>query len=61
MDKDAILGTIRHVFTTIGGALSAKGIIAGSWVEPLTGAIIVFIGFAWSIYEKKQRKENTIV
>lgn len=44
--------SLRHAFTTLGGALAAKGYIDGSAVEPLTGALLVIAGLAWSGFQK---------
>ena len=52
--RQSIGGSFRHVVTTIGGALAAKGVIEASDVELYTGAIMALAGFAWSIYQKRK-------
>lgn len=44
--------SIRHTLTTLGGALAAKGLIDGSSVEPLVGALLVIGGIVWSGIQK---------
>lgn len=51
---DAVMGLVRHLLTTGGGFLAAKGIVASSQVEPLVGAVLVLIGVAWSVINKKK-------
>ena len=55
--KDFLFPLIRHGLTTAGGYLAAKGIIAASTVDEVTGAVIVLVGVLWSIVEKKLLKK----
>lgn len=55
--KDFLFPLIRHGLTTAGGYLAAKGIIAASTVDEVTGAVIVLVGVLWSIVEKKLVKK----
>lgn len=55
MNKDGILGILRHVLTTFGGGLATKGYLDESSVGEIVGAIIVLIGAAWSIIEKRKK------
>lgn len=53
---EMVLGLIRHILTFGGGLLSAKGYIAETDVELITGAVITLVGTAWSAYDKKKNK-----
>ena len=53
MDWKISAGLIaRHVLTTLGGSLVAKGWIEASDVEPAAGAVLVLSAIAWSIVQK---------
>ena len=53
MDWKISAGLIaRHVLTTLGGSLVAKGWIETSDVEPAAGALLVLSGIAWSVFQK---------
>ena len=53
MNKDQILGLIRHLLTFVGGFLITKGVIdQGTSVEAI-GAITTLIGTIWSVLSKK--------
>lgn len=54
MNKDTILGIIRHVLTFAGGILIAKGVADDATVTELIGGIITVIGAVWSILSKKK-------
>ena len=56
MNKDQILGILRHVLTAIGGALMVSGKADESMVAAGTGAIMTLAGLAWSVWEKSQAK-----
>lgn len=55
MDQDTILGLVRHVLTAVGGYFIAKGVISDAQLPDLVGAVMTFMGFAWSVYDKKTR------
>lgn len=55
MNKDTILGFIRHGLTFAGGSLATKGLADSAEVESLVGALITIIGVVWSILEKRSR------
>jgi hypothetical protein len=52
-NKEKVYGIIRHVLTTIGGLVMAKGYISESLVEEITGFILTILGIMWSINTKK--------
>ena len=53
MNKDIILGLIRHVLTSLGSVLVAKGISDTTAIEAAAGALVTLIGFVWSVAAKK--------
>jgi hypothetical protein len=53
MNKDQILGLIRHVLTFVGGFLITKGIIDEATSLEAIGAITTLIGSVWSVLSKK--------
>jgi hypothetical protein len=57
MDQDTILGILRHVLTSAGGALVAQGVVSQSQLSDGVGATVVLIGIAWSIFNKYQHRQ----
>jgi flagellar motor component MotA len=57
MDKNQLLGMVRHALTFIGGMLIMKGTIdATEWAE-MSGSLIAVVGGIWSIMDKKKKAE----
>ena len=57
MDKNQLLGMVRHALTFIGGMLIMKGSVdATEWAE-LSGSAIAVVGGIWSILDKKKQAE----
>ena len=54
MNKDIILGIIRHVLTATGGVLVTKGLSDAATIEAAVGALVTLIGFVWSIAIKRK-------
>lgn len=55
MDLKISLGLIaRHLLTSIGGSLAAKGLIESSDVEPAAGAVLILAGLIWSVIQKRK-------
>ena len=54
MNSDSILGIIRHVLTTLGGALVANGTIDNTQLQTGAGAVAVIIGIGWSVWAKRK-------
>ena len=48
-----IFGVVRALLATGAGVLINHGWLATTQVEPITGAIILILTTAWSIYSKK--------
>ncbi len=53
MNKESILGIVRHVLTFAGGYVAAKGIADQALVNEAIGAVMTIAGIAWSIAVKK--------
>jgi hypothetical protein len=53
MNKEQILGLVRHILTFAGGVAVAKGLIEDIQVSELVGAIIALVGSVWSVLSKK--------
>jgi hypothetical protein len=58
MNKETVLGVVRHILTFGGGALVVKGYTDEAGLEEAVGAIVALIGFAWSIKIKIKEKKN---
>lgn len=43
---------VRHITTTVGGALIARGLMDSSDMNSLLGCTMFLAGLAWSIYQK---------
>ena len=54
MDKEQVLGIVRHTLTVIGGVLITKGYIDESLLAEGIGIIASIIGFVWSILSKNK-------
>jgi hypothetical protein len=52
MNKEQILGLVRHSLTFIGGIILSKGLIEESTLTEIIGAISTLIGSIWSISVK---------
>jgi hypothetical protein len=55
MNKNKILGIVRHVLTFGGGFAVAKGWLDEASIEQVTGAIVTLVGTAWSIFAPEKR------
>lgn len=56
MNKQSILGIVRHVLTFGGGYIAAKGLIDQSMANEAVGAIVTLITISWSVMDKKKAK-----
>jgi hypothetical protein len=57
MNQDDVLGVVRHVLTTLGGALVADGVLSSSQLQDGVGAVVVIAGIAWSLINKYQHRQ----
>jgi hypothetical protein len=53
MNKEQILGVVRHLLTFFGGILIAKGVIDETVVTEIIGGLSTLIGAVWSFVAKK--------
>lgn len=53
LTKEQIFGILRHILTTAGGALVAKGAIDEATLMEGVGAVVTLVGVAWSFWVKK--------
>ena len=53
MNKDQVIGIVRHILTFGGGFLVAKGVTDIASVNEIVGALATLIGTLWSIVAKK--------
>jgi uncharacterized membrane-anchored protein len=51
-NKEKVYGIIRHVLTTVGGLVIAKGFISESIVQEVIGFVLTILGIVWSINNK---------
>lgn len=54
MNKEQVLGIVRHGLTFLGGLLVTKGLIEESMLQEVLGAVVTLIGGVWSIMVKKK-------
>lgn len=54
MNKEQVIGIVRHSLTFIGGLLIMKGIVDESTSNEVIGGIITLVGTIWSIVEKNK-------
>ncbi|MCX6908222.1 MAG: hypothetical protein NTY01_09290 [Verrucomicrobia bacterium] len=53
MNKDIILGIIRHALTAAGGALCANGTMSNDeWLQ-IIGGVVALISVIWSVLQKR--------
>lgn len=59
MNKEQILGFIRHALTLAGGVLITNGMIDEETLIEAVGAAVTLISFTWSLVSKRKAKEET--
>lgn len=60
MNRETILGLMRHVLTFAGGALAAQGWASEGELTELIGGLMTVIGAVWSIVDKRRRAAATV-
>ncbi len=53
MNKEQVLGLLRHILTFAGGIVIAKGLVEESLYTELVGGVVALVGTVWSIVSKK--------
>jgi hypothetical protein len=54
MNKEQVIGIIRHSLTFIGGLLIMKGVTDEATLNEVIGGVITLAGTIWSIVEKNK-------
>lgn len=54
MNKDQVLGLVRHILTFGGGILVTKGLSSDAMSTELIGSLMSVVGIVWSIVSKKK-------
>ena len=52
MNKDQVLGIIRHTLTFVGGFLVMKGLVDETLVTEIVGGVVTLVGSIWSVVAK---------
>lgn len=52
MNKDQVLGIIRHALTFVGGFLVMKGLVDETMVTEIVGGVVGLVGAIWSVVAK---------
>lgn len=55
MNKESILGIVRHILTFGGGFMTQNGLASQDDVTTGISAVVTLIGVVWSILNKKQK------
>jgi hypothetical protein len=53
VQREQILGLVRHGLTFIGGILVAKGLASEGQVMDMVGMLMTFVGTLWSVLSNK--------
>jgi hypothetical protein len=56
IDRDKVLGIVRHSLTFVGGILIMKGYGDEAIWQEITGASITLIGGIWSVISKTKKR-----
>jgi hypothetical protein len=53
MNKETVLGVVRHILTFGGGFVAAKFGVDESVIAEVVGAVMTIVGVAWSVKSKQ--------
>jgi hypothetical protein len=53
VQREQILGLVRHGLTFIGGILVAKGLASEGQIMDMVGMLMTFVGTLWSVISNK--------
>ena len=56
INRDKVLGIVRHSLTFVGGILIMKGYGDEAIWQEITGATITLIGSIWSVVSKTKKR-----
>jgi len=54
MNKEQILGIVRHALTFVGGIIIMNGLPSDSTIQEIIGTIMTLIGGIWSVVNKQK-------
>ncbi len=55
MSQEEILGIVRHILTSAGGAIVAHGYISTTGWEQVVGGLVAVVGAVWSVLQKRNQ------
>ena len=55
MNAMMISAIIRHILTTIAGAVTTHGVVSGEQWESIAGGAAALAGVVWSLADKRKR------
>lgn len=55
MNKEKVMGVIRHILTFGGGYVTARGWLDEGTVTELVGAAVTIVGVAWSYFAPEKQ------
>jgi hypothetical protein len=53
VQKEQVMGLVRHGLTFIGGILVAKGLASEGQIMDMVGMLMTFVGTLWSVISNK--------
>jgi hypothetical protein len=59
MNKEQILGIVRHILTFAGGFLVVRGKIDESTLTEVVGSVVTLAGLVWSVLDKNKKKDGS--
>jgi hypothetical protein len=54
LNKEQVMGIVRHTLTFIGGIVVMKGLVDETVVTEVIGGVMTLVGAIWSILDKKK-------
>jgi hypothetical protein len=54
LNKEQVMGIVRHTLTFIGGIVVMKGLVDETVVTEVIGGVMTLVGTIWSILDKKE-------
>jgi hypothetical protein len=54
LNKEQVMGIVRHALTFIGGIVVMKGLVDETVVTEVIGSVMTLVGTVWSILDKKE-------
>jgi hypothetical protein len=54
LNKEQVMGIVRHTLTFIGGIVVMKGLVDETVITEVVGGVMTLVGAIWSILDKKK-------